>query len=194
MPSPCSDSPSSARLDPSILVSVRLAAVLVLLVWVCAPVLAQEMEYVPPTERYEIPWGATPAEVVEQFGRQPDAEGPGASLTYVGAGGGQAVFVFAIDTDGVYRLGAAVDSTPVFENAAEDEEHHALYKAALIRLYGPPLLDESPRDDGSGISDTAWDLEGGEIRAVELTRDVVVQDSATRPFFYVRVVGPAITD
>ncbi len=147
--------------------------------------------YVLPTERYGVAWGDPPEAVVDRFGRAPDATEPAGSLTYLGPTGGQTVFVFASGADGVERLAAVVDATPLFADAEAADAEHARYKAALAALFGEPALDESPRPDQLGVSDTAW-APGGDVRAVELMRDAVDDGSGVRPFFYVRVVGPAV--
>ena len=145
--------------------------------------------YVPPTERYGVAWGESPEAVVARFGRPPDAAEPEGTLTYVGRGGGQALFVFERSPDGADRLAVTVDATPRFDSEAAAYAEYARFKAALTELYGPPLLDEEPRPDAPTTVDTVWEPDG--LRAVELTIEAVPTDGREWAYLYVRVVGPA---
>ena len=170
---------------------LQLASLAAALLPLAPAALAQPTVYEYPTERYGVAWGATPEAVADRFDRPPDSAEPAGTVAYVGRSGGQAMFVFERDGDGVERLAVAVDSTPLFADAETADAEHARYRAALVALLGEPAVDGAPRDDDSGVTGTVW-RPSGEVRSVELTRDTARVDGMDRPFFYVRVVGPAV--
>ena len=165
-------------------------ALLLLAVGAAASAGAQDVPaYVPPTERYGLAWGDSPEAVVARFGRAPDATEPEGTLTYVGRGGGQALFVFELGPGGADRLAVTVEATPMFNTEAAAYVEYARFKAALTERYGSPVLDEEPRPGAPMTVDTVWEPDG--LRAVELTIEVVPTEGGERSYFYVRVVGPS---
>ena len=149
-------------------------------------------EALAPTERYGVAWGDTPEAVAARYGRPPDADEPAGSLTYLGRSGGQVVYIF---NEG--GLAVVVDASPAIVHLRDALAEYDRYKAAFIRAYGAPVIEDSPRPATAGstgppVTDTVWEP-GGDLQAVELTLDYVARPDGTHsPFFYVRTVGPAL--
>ena len=147
-----------------------------------------------PTERYGVEWGMTRADVVATVGRPPDADEP-QGITYVGRrSAGQVVYIFQADATGTDRLTAVVEASPAMVHLRDALAEMDQYKAALIRRWGAPRVEDSPRPGTSPpVTDSVWEAEG-DVRAVELTLDYAVSESGTAsPFFYIRTVGPEPT-
>ena len=155
-----------------------------------AVIAEEEASYVPPTERYGVAWGNAPESVVEASDRAPDSDQPAGALTYLGRSGGQTIYTF-----GPGGLAAIVEATPLISDPDVAAEEHARYKAALVALYGTPVLEDSerPGDRVPPIVDAVW-TPGSPLRAVELTMDSAEQDGALGHFVYVRMVGPDLSE
>ena len=143
-----------------------------------------------PTERYGVEWGDTPEAVIDKSDRQPDSTEPAGTLTFLGANGGQTIYTFAAG-----GLAVILEASPLISDSELALGEYGRYKAALIAMYGPPVLEDSDRDGDvvPPIIDTVW-TPGGEIRAVELTLDSVPQGEALSHFFYIRTVGPDLNE